>query len=109
MHALAEASDVTETDRLQCRALIEAAGFHAVDYEDDGACWERMLWGGDCLVLEVWETGLYGKPERREWTVARFMRDGLLAGCSGPMTLQDALACVAALARSNAYARQALS
>ena len=53
MRPIPEAADITEADRIGCRSLIEAAGFHAVDYEDDGACWERMLEGGDCLVLAV--------------------------------------------------------
>jgi hypothetical protein len=30
-----EAGDVTEADRIRCRALIEAVGFHANDYEED--------------------------------------------------------------------------
>ena len=42
MRPIPEAADVTEADRLRCRALIEAASFYAVDYEDDGACWERV-------------------------------------------------------------------
>ena len=71
-----EAADVTEDDRLRCRALIEGAGFHAVDYEEDGAAWERMLPEGDCLVLAVWNTALFGKPERQEWTLTRFLKDG---------------------------------
>ena len=57
MRPIPEAADVTEADRLQCRALIEAASFYAVDYEDDGACWERLLPNGDCLVLAVWKIG----------------------------------------------------
>jgi hypothetical protein len=74
--AKVEADDVTEADRIQSRALIEAAGFHAVDYEADGVAWERMLSGGDCLMLAVRETTLFGKPERKEWTLTRFLRDG---------------------------------
>ena len=62
MRPIPEAADVTEADRLQCRTLIEAASFYAVDYEDDGACWERLLPNGDCLVLAVWKSGLFGKP-----------------------------------------------
>jgi hypothetical protein len=58
MRPIPEAADVTEADRQHCRALIEAAGFHAVDYEEDGAAWERMLPEGDCLVLAVRETSL---------------------------------------------------
>ena len=50
MRPIPEVPDVTEADRLQCRALIEASSFYAVDYEDDGACWERVLPSGDCLV-----------------------------------------------------------
>ena len=74
--AAVEADDVTEADRIRCRALIEAAGFHAVDYEEDGAAWERMFPEGDCLVLAVQETALFGKPERKEWTFTRFLKDG---------------------------------
>ena len=91
MRPIPEAADVTEADRIGCRSLIEAAGFHAVDYEDDGACWERMLEGGDCLVLAVWESALFGKPERREWTLARFLKDGTLGDFAGPVTLREAL------------------
>ena len=60
-----EAADVTEDDRLQCRALIEAASFYAVDYEDDGACWERLLPSGDCLVLAVWNRGFLASRSAR--------------------------------------------
>jgi hypothetical protein len=91
MRAIPEAADVTEADRIQCRTLIEAAGFRAVDYEDDGATWERMLPGGDCLVLAVWESALFGKPARKEWTLARFVKDGTLGDVAGPLTLSDAL------------------
>ena len=86
-----EADDLTEADRIRCRALIEAAGFHAVDYEEDGAVWERMLPGGDCLVLAVRETALFGKPERKEWTLTRFLKDGTPGGSAGPVTLGEAL------------------
>lgn len=91
MRRIAEAADVIEADRLQCRTLIEAAGFHAVDYEDDGATWERVLAEGDCLVLAVWESALFGKPDRREWTLARYNKDGMLDDFDGPMMLADAL------------------
>ena len=91
MRPIPEAADVTEADRMQCRALIEAISFHAVDYEEDGACWERMLPGGDCLVLAVWKLALFGKPERKEWTLVKFMEDGTLGDDTGPMTLHDAL------------------
>ena len=84
MRPIPEAADVTEADRLRCRALIEAASFYAVDYEDDGACWERVLPNGDCLVLAVWETALFGKPERKEWTLTRFLKDGTPGGSAGP-------------------------
>ena len=86
-----EAADVTEADRVQCRTLIEATGFHAVDYEEDGAVWERMLPGGECLVLAVRESALFGKPERQEWTLVKFMKDGTPDGFAGPVTLHDAL------------------
>ena len=85
------ADHVTEADRIRCRALIEAAGFHAVDYEEDGAAWERMFPEGDCLVLAVQETALFGKPERKEWTFTRFLKDGTPGGFAGPMTLGEAL------------------
>ena len=91
MRAIPEAADVTEADRIQCRTLIEAAGFRAVDYEDDGATWERMMPGGDCLVLAVWESALFGKPARQEWTLARFMKDGTPGDVAGPLTLSEAL------------------
>ena len=97
MRPIPEAADVTEDDRLRCRALIEAASFYAVDYEDDGACWERVLPNGDCLVLAVWKTGLFGKPERKEWTVVRYTGRGTLGDETGPMTLHEALSRVAAL------------
>ena len=92
MPRIPEAADVTKADRLQCRTLIEAAGFHAVDYEDDGATWERVLADGECLVLAVWESALFGKPDRREWTLARYNKDGTLGDFAGPMMLADALA-----------------
>ena len=91
MRRIPEAADVTEADRVQCRTLIGAAGFHAVDYEDDGETWERVLADGDCLVLAVWELALFGKPERCEWTLARYNKDGTLGDFAGPMTLGDAL------------------
>ena len=91
MRCIPEAADVTEADRLQCRTLIEAAGFHAVDYDDDGATWERVLTDGECLVLAVWESALFGKPDRREWTLARYNKDGTLGDFAGPMILGDAL------------------
>lgn len=91
MPRIPEAADVTEDDRVQCRTLIEAAGFHAVDYDDDGASWERVLSEGDCLGLAVWESALFGKPERREWTLARYNKDGALGDFAGPMILADAL------------------
>jgi hypothetical protein len=96
MRPIPEAADVTEADRLQCRTFIEAARFQAMDYEEDGACWERMLSGGDCLVLAVWESALFGKPERKEWTLVRFTRDGTLGDFAGPMTLPEALSRAAA-------------
>jgi len=86
-----EAADVTEADRVQCRTLIEAAGFRAVDYEDDGESWERVLADGDCLALAVGESALFGKPDRREWTLARFNKDGSLGGFVHQMTLREAL------------------
>jgi hypothetical protein len=86
-----ETDNVTEADRIRCRALIEAAGFHAVDYEEDGAAWERMFPEGDCLVLAVRETALFGKPERKEWTLTRFLKDGTPGGSAGPVPLGDAL------------------
>jgi hypothetical protein len=55
---------MTEADRIRGHALIDAAGVHAVDYEEDGAAWERMFSEGDCLVLAVREATLFGKPER---------------------------------------------
>ena len=86
-----QAVDVTEADRIRCRALIEAGGFSAVDYEEDGAAWERMFAEGDCLVLAVRETALFGKPERKEWTLTRFLKDGTPGGSAGPVTLGEAL------------------
>jgi hypothetical protein len=96
MRPIPEAADVTEDDRLQCRTLIEAASFYAVDYEDDGACWERLLPNGDCLVLAVWKSGLFGKAARKEWTLVRYTGHGTLADESDPMTLHGALSRVAA-------------
>ena len=86
-----EAGDVTEADRIQCRALIEAAGFHAVDYEEDGEAWERMFLEGDCLVLVKRGSALFGKPERKEWTLTRFLKDGAPGGSAGPATLGEVL------------------
>ena len=91
MPRIPEAADITEADRVQCRTLIAAAGFHAVDYEDEGATWERVLAEGECLVLAVWESALFGKPERKEWTLTRFQRDGTLGELVGPVILNDAL------------------
>jgi hypothetical protein len=98
MHPPPEAADVTEQDRLRCRALIEAEGFHAMDYEEDGAAWERLMPGGDCLVLAVQEQVLFGKPERQEWTLTRFLDDGTPGGFAGPATLDEALGVARALA-----------
>ena len=98
MQPIPEASDVTEPDRIRCRALIEAEGFHAVDYEEDGAAWERLLPAGDCLVLAVDEQVLFGKPERQEWTLTRFLDDGTPGGFAGPATLDEALDVARALA-----------
>ena len=97
MRPIPEAADVTEADRRQCRTLIEAASFYAVDYEDDGACWERLLPSGDCLVLAVWKSALFGKPERKEWTLVRYTGLGTLGDETGPMTLHEALSRVGAL------------
>jgi hypothetical protein len=58
---------------------------------EDGAVWERMLPGGECLVLAVRESALFGKPERSEWTLVKFMKDGTPGGFAGPVTLHDAL------------------
>lgn len=87
----AEADDVTEADRMRCRALIKSAGFHAVDYEEDGAAWERMFPEGDCLVLTARGAALFGEPEAREWTLTRFLSDGTPGGSSRPVTLGEAL------------------
>jgi hypothetical protein len=97
MRPIPEAADVTEADRLQCRSLIEAANFYAVDYERDGACWERVLPSGECLVLAVWKSGLFGKPDRKEWTLVRYRGNSTLGNETGPMTLHEALYRVAAL------------
>ena len=91
MRSISEDAGATEADRLQCRALIEAAGFHAVDYEEDGAAWERMLPADDCLVLTARETALFGKPERKDWTLTRFLKDGTPGGFTQPVTLGEAL------------------
>jgi hypothetical protein len=87
MRPIPEAADVTEADRLQCRTLIEAASFYAVDHGDDGACWERVLPNGDRLVLAVWKSGLYGKPGRKEWTLVRYTGRGTLGDETRPTTL----------------------
>ena len=97
MRPIPEAADVTEDDRLRCRTLIEAASFYSVDYEDDGACWERLLPNGDCLVLAVWKTGLFGKPERKEWILVCYTGRGTFGEETGPMNLHEALSCVGAL------------
>ena len=89
--AQAEANDVTEADCRRCRTLIEAAGFHDVDYEKDGAAWERMLPDGDCLTLTAREASLFGKPERKDWTLIRFLKDGTPGGSTQPVTLGEAL------------------
>ena len=91
MRPIPEAADVTEADRQLCRALIEAENFFAVDYEGDGACWERVLPSGDCLVLAVWKSALFGKPDRKEWTLVRYTGRGTLGDEIGPMTLHEAL------------------
>ena len=62
-----------------------------MDYEEDGAVWERMFSEGDCLVLAVREATLFGKPERKEWTLTRFLKDGTPGGCARPVTLGEAL------------------
>ena len=46
---------------------------------------------GDCLVLAVWKSALFGKPERKEWTLVRYTGRGTLGDETGPMTLGDAL------------------
>lgn len=91
MHYPPEAPDVTDADRAKCRSLIEAAGFHMVDYEHKGAVWERLVEDGQCLALAVGEKALFGKPERREWTLARYNKNGSMGYFTGPMTLVDAL------------------
>lgn len=91
MPRLPEASDVTDAHRAQCRKLIEAAGFHMVNYEEAGAAWERIVGDGECLVLTAWEAVLFGKPERQEWTLARYNKDGSLGDITGPVILADAL------------------
>ena len=101
MRPIPEAADVTEDDRPQCRTLIEAASFYAVNYDDDGACWERLLPNGDCLVLAVWKSGLVGKAARKEWTLVRYTGRGTLGDETGPMTLHEALSRVAALTADN--------
>jgi hypothetical protein len=86
-----EAGDVTEADRIECRRLIQACGFHLVDYEQNGATWERIVGDGECLVLAVWAKVPYGKPERQEWTLARYNKDGSLDDFAGRLTLAEAL------------------
>ena len=68
-----------------------------VDYEDDGACWEFVLPGGDSLVLAVGESALFGKPERKEWMLVRFREDGTPGGHARSMPLVEALDLVSAL------------
>ena len=80
-----------------CFTLIEAASFSAVDYENDGACWERVLPSGDCLVLAVRKSALFGKPERKEWILVRYTGHGTLGDETDPMTLHEALSRLAAL------------
>lgn len=46
---------------------------------------------GDCLVLAVRETVLFGRPERKEWTLTRFLKDGTPGGSTQPVTLGEAL------------------
>jgi hypothetical protein len=99
-----EADDVTEADRTWCRTLIEAAGFHEVDYEEDGAAWERMFPEGDCLVLTAQETALFGKPERKLWTLTRFLKDGTPGGSTQPVSLGEALDVARALSRLPRFA-----
>ena len=93
-----DAVEIARANRVLCRTMIEAAGFHAVDYEEDGAVWERVLASGDCLVLAVRETALFGEPALEEWTLARFLTDGTPGGSAGPMTLSEALDVAGALA-----------
>ena len=62
-----------------------------MDYEEDGAAWERVFREGDCLVLAVRVSALFGKPERKEWTLTRFLKDGAPGGSAGPVTLGEAL------------------
>jgi hypothetical protein len=56
---------------------------------------ERVLPSGECLVLAVWKSGLFGKPGREEWTLIRY---GTLGDETGPMTLHEGLSRIAALA-----------
>ena len=91
MPAKPESADITDAVRAHCRNAIETAGFHAVELEQEGAGWERTLPGGDRLVVAARGSMLFGQPERREWTIARFLRDGTFAGFAGPMTLIDVL------------------
>jgi len=105
MRPIPEAADVTEADRRQCRTLIEAASFCAVDHGEDGANWERVLPNGDCLVLAVWKSGLFGKPERNEWTLVRYKGRGTLGDEIGPMTLHEALSRIADLTALRRYSQ----
>ena len=50
-----------------------------------------MFREGDCLVLAVRGSALFGKPERKEWTLTRFLKDGAPGGSAGPVTLGEAL------------------
>ena len=91
MPAKPDSADISDAVRAHCRDAIEAAGFHAVELEPEGACWERALPDGNRLVVAARGSTLYGQPEGREWTIARFLRDGTFAGFAGPMTLIDVL------------------
>lgn len=95
---------MTGADRIRCRLMIEATGFHAVDYEEDGAAWERMLPSDDCLALSTQETTLFGKPEHKEWTLTRFLKDGTPGGSTDPMTLGEALDVALTLSRLPRFA-----
>jgi hypothetical protein len=57
----------------------------------------RVLPSGDCLVLAVWKSALFGKPERKEWILVRYTGHGTLGDETDPMTLHEALCRVAAL------------
>ena len=43
------------------------------------------------------EIGLFGKPERKEWTLVRYTGRGTLVDQTGPMTRHEALCRIAAL------------